>query len=109
MDYVLYRCCSKGYNARQCTHDTNITDPVSFMKLNQVAQNVQGIIVPNTRYWIPKEQPQFVIDQPSRFFGNSTNTVTTTSSIIPPASSPNSTTGNTTALDHRTAHRWGIS
>jgi hypothetical protein len=76
--------------------------------MNQVAENVQGIIVPTTRHRIPKEQPQFVIDQPSRFFGNSTNTVIT-SSIIPPASSSNSTTGNTTALDHRIAHRLGIS
>jgi hypothetical protein len=72
------------------------------MKLNQVAQNVQGIIVPNTRHWIPKEQPQFVIDQPSRFFGNSTNTVTTTS-ITPATSSSNGTMGDTPALDDRTA------
>jgi hypothetical protein len=69
--------------------------------MNQVAQNVQSITVPNTGHWIPKEQPQFVIDQLSRFFGNSTNTITT--SIIPPTSSPNSTTSNTTALDDRTA------
>ncbi len=68
--------------------------------MNQVAQNVQSITVPNTGHWIPKEQPQFVIDHLSRFFGNSTHTVNT--SIIPAASSPISTTSNTTAPDERT-------
>jgi hypothetical protein len=70
--------------------------------MNQVAQNVQSITVPNTGHWIPKEQPQFVIDQLSRIFGNST-TNTVTISITPPASSPNSTTSNTTTPDDRTA------
>jgi pimeloyl-ACP methyl ester carboxylesterase len=65
-----------------------------------LAESVKGIIVPLSGHYIPEEQPEFVIDQLSSFFGNSTTTTTT---ITPPASSPNSTTGNTTALDDRTA------
>jgi len=36
--------------------------------MQQLAENVQGIIVPNLRHWIPEEQPEFVIDQPFSFF-----------------------------------------
>jgi pimeloyl-ACP methyl ester carboxylesterase len=40
-----------------------------------LAQNVHGIIVPNSGHWIPEEQPQFVIKQLANFFGgNSTAT-----------------------------------
>ena len=38
-----------------------------------LAENVTGIIVPNSGHSIPEEQPEFVIDQLSSFFGNSTN------------------------------------
>jgi pimeloyl-ACP methyl ester carboxylesterase len=41
------------------------------MKL--LAQNVTGITVPNSGHFIPEEQPQIVIDQLFKFFGNSTN------------------------------------
>jgi hypothetical protein len=81
-----------------------ISNPTAALGMQQLAENVTGIIVPNSGHFIAEEQPQFVIDQLSRFFGNSTNTTTAaTTAITPPASSPNSTTGNTTALDDRTA------
>jgi pimeloyl-ACP methyl ester carboxylesterase len=38
-----------------------------------LAENVQGVIVPLSGHWIPEEQPNFVLDQLSRFFGNNTN------------------------------------
>ena len=38
-----------------------------------LATNVQGIRVPYSEHWIPEEQPDFVIDQLSKFFGNSNN------------------------------------
>jgi pimeloyl-ACP methyl ester carboxylesterase len=38
-----------------------------------LAKNVTGIIVPNSGHWIPEEHPEFVINQLSSFFGNSTN------------------------------------
>jgi pimeloyl-ACP methyl ester carboxylesterase len=33
-----------------------------------LAQNVQGIIVPNSGHWIPEEQPDFVIKLLNNFF-----------------------------------------
>jgi len=38
-----------------------------------LAQNITGIVVPNSGHWIPEEQPKFVIEQLSKFFQNSTN------------------------------------
>jgi pimeloyl-ACP methyl ester carboxylesterase len=54
----------------------NITMPSVVYGMNILAQNVQGIKVPNTGHFIPEEQPQFVIKQISNFFGknNTTNT-----------------------------------
>jgi pimeloyl-ACP methyl ester carboxylesterase len=40
--------------------------------LQSLASNVTGITVPFSGHWIPEEQPQFVIDQLFKFFGNST-------------------------------------
>jgi pimeloyl-ACP methyl ester carboxylesterase len=37
-----------------------------------LATNVTGITVPLSGHWIPEEQPQFVIEQLFKFFGNST-------------------------------------
>jgi pimeloyl-ACP methyl ester carboxylesterase len=37
-----------------------------------LATNVHGIIVPLSGHWIPEEQPDFVVDQLFKFFGNST-------------------------------------
>jgi pimeloyl-ACP methyl ester carboxylesterase len=40
-----------------------------------LAQNVEGITVPNSGHYIPEEQPDFVIKELANFFGrNTTNT-----------------------------------
>ena len=40
-----------------------------------LAQNVQGITVPNSGHFIPEEQPDFVVKLLDNFFGkNTTNT-----------------------------------
>jgi pimeloyl-ACP methyl ester carboxylesterase len=36
-----------------------------------LAQNVTGIVVPNSGHWIPEEQPEFLTDQLLKLFGNS--------------------------------------
>jgi pimeloyl-ACP methyl ester carboxylesterase len=40
-----------------------------------LAENVKGAIVPYSGHWIPEEQPDFVIAQLSKFFGNSNNEI----------------------------------
>jgi pimeloyl-ACP methyl ester carboxylesterase len=53
----------------------NITMPGVIYGMKILAQDVRGIIVPNSGHWIPEEQPQFVIKQLANFFaGNSTVT-----------------------------------
>ncbi len=49
--------------------------PVNFglASAQAVATDVTGVIVPFSGHWIPEEQPEFLIDQLSNFFGNSTN------------------------------------
>jgi pimeloyl-ACP methyl ester carboxylesterase len=37
-----------------------------------LATNVPCVIVPLSGHWIPEEQPDFVVDQLFKFFGNST-------------------------------------
>jgi pimeloyl-ACP methyl ester carboxylesterase len=49
------------------------SNPTAVLGMQQSAENVQGIIVPNSGHFIPEEQPQFVINQLSNFFRNSTN------------------------------------
>ena len=34
-----------------------------------LASKVTGVTVPLSGYWIPEEQPQFVIEQLAKFFG----------------------------------------
>jgi pimeloyl-ACP methyl ester carboxylesterase len=51
----------------------NITTNAVHKQMMALAQNVQGIPVPNSGHLIPEEQPGFVIDQLFKFFGNSTN------------------------------------
>ena len=51
----------------------NITMPSIIYGMKILAQNVQGITVPNSGHFIPEEQPKFVIDQLFKFFRNSTN------------------------------------
>jgi pimeloyl-ACP methyl ester carboxylesterase len=54
----------------------NITMPSIIYGMQQLAENVQGIIVPNSGHFIPEEQPQLVINQLSNFFGrNSTDSI----------------------------------
>jgi pimeloyl-ACP methyl ester carboxylesterase len=48
----------------------NITMPTVIYGMKILAQNVTGITVPNSGHFIPEEQPQFVIDQLLKFFGN---------------------------------------
>ena len=51
----------------------NLTMPIIAYSMKLAAQNVQTVVIPNSGHWIPEEQPQFVIDQLFKFFGNSTN------------------------------------
>jgi pimeloyl-ACP methyl ester carboxylesterase len=55
------------------TFGGNITMPTIIYGMKLLAENVQGITVPNSGHYIPEEQPGFVIDQLFKFFGNSTN------------------------------------
>lgn len=53
----------------------NVTMPTIIYGMKILAQNVQGIIVPNSGHWIPEEQPQFVIKQLANFFGGNTTKI----------------------------------
>ena len=51
----------------------NITMPSIIYGMKILAQNVQGITVPNSGHWIPEEQPVFLVKLLNNFFsGNST-------------------------------------
>ena len=53
----------------------NITMQTIVYGMKILAQNVQGIIVPNSGHWIPEEQPVFLVKLLNNFFsGNSTKT-----------------------------------
>ena len=53
----------------------NITMPSIIYGMKILAQNVQGIKVPNSGHFIPEERPDFVIKELDNFFGhNSTRT-----------------------------------
>jgi pimeloyl-ACP methyl ester carboxylesterase len=56
-----------------------ISNPLPVLGMQQLAENVTGIIIPNAGHFFPEEQPQFVINQLSNFFGR--NTTTTNNSI----------------------------
>jgi pimeloyl-ACP methyl ester carboxylesterase len=44
--------------------------PENFaLSSTQALAYVTGVTVPLSGYWIPEEQPQFVIEQLARFFG----------------------------------------
>jgi pimeloyl-ACP methyl ester carboxylesterase len=58
----------------------NITVPSIVYGMQQLAENVTGIRVPNSGHFIAEEQPQFVIDQLANFFAR--NATTTTNNII---------------------------
>jgi pimeloyl-ACP methyl ester carboxylesterase len=46
----------------------NITMPSIVYGMKMLAQNVEGVTVPNSGHWIPEEQPDFVIKQLATFF-----------------------------------------
>jgi pimeloyl-ACP methyl ester carboxylesterase len=50
----------------------NITIPVVIYGMKILAQNVQGVTVPNSGHFIPEEQPVFVVDLLFKFFRNTT-------------------------------------
>jgi pimeloyl-ACP methyl ester carboxylesterase len=50
----------------------NVTMPSVVYGMKILAQNVTGIVVPNSGHWIPEEQPEFLTDQLLKLFGNST-------------------------------------
>ena len=53
----------------------NVTMPSVVYGMKMVAQNVQGITVPNSGHWIPEERPVFLVKLLDNFFsGNSTAT-----------------------------------
>ena len=54
----------------------NATGNIALYAMKALAQNVQGITVPNSGHFIPEEQPQFVIKQLADFFGSSNSTKT---------------------------------
>ena len=57
------------------TFGGNITMPTIIYGMKILAQNVQGITVPNSGHYIPEEQPDFVIKALDNFFAaNSTKT-----------------------------------
>jgi pimeloyl-ACP methyl ester carboxylesterase len=47
-----------------------IAMPTVIYGMKILAQNVTGIIVPNSGHFIPEEQPQFLAEQLLKFFGN---------------------------------------
>ena len=55
----------------------NITMPSIIYGMKILAQNVEGIKVPNSGHWIAEEKPIFVVKSLNNFFsGNSTSTKT---------------------------------
>jgi hypothetical protein len=70
------------------------SNPTALLGMQQSAENVTGIIVPDSGHFIAEEQPQFVINQLSNFFGN-----TTTPEEPPLTDTTTTTTNATTAAD----------
>ena len=92
--FEYYRAFPQDAIQNQNYSKTNLTMPVLAMGAGYIpalggkipmqsivygmkilAQNVTGITVPNSGHFIPEEQPKFVIDQLTKFFGNSTNNI----------------------------------
>jgi hypothetical protein len=55
-------------NFQKETKGNIITMPTVIYGMKILAQNVQGIKVPNSEHYIPDAQPQFVIEQLAKFF-----------------------------------------
>jgi pimeloyl-ACP methyl ester carboxylesterase len=54
----------------------NITMPTIIPNMKILAQNVTGIIVPNSGHWIPEEQPVFLVKLLNNFFSGKPTTET---------------------------------
>jgi len=52
----------------------NVTMPSIAYGMQQVAQNVQTVIVPNSGHWIQEEQPDLLVNILYKFFGGNTTT-----------------------------------
>jgi pimeloyl-ACP methyl ester carboxylesterase len=50
------------------TFGGNVTMPTIIYGMEQLAQNVTGITVPNSGHYIPDEQPKFLVEQLTKFF-----------------------------------------
>jgi pimeloyl-ACP methyl ester carboxylesterase len=55
---------------------SNITMPTVIYGMKILAQNVQGVTVPNSGHFIPEEQPVFVVKLLNNFFSGSSSTET---------------------------------
>ncbi len=53
----------------------NITSNSSLYAMNALAQNAQGIKVPNSGHWIPEERPDVIIKVLGNFFGGKSNEI----------------------------------
>ena len=42
--------------------------PLVINGMQQVAENVTGVKIPNSGHWIPEEQPKFLVEQLTKFF-----------------------------------------
>jgi pimeloyl-ACP methyl ester carboxylesterase len=51
----------------ECSFGTAALDSMRLL-----VTDVRGGVVPDYGHWIPEEQPDFVVDQSFKFFGNST-------------------------------------
>jgi pimeloyl-ACP methyl ester carboxylesterase len=58
-------------------HASHRMTAIAVLDMQQLAENVQGIRVPNSGHFIAEEQPQFVINQLSNFFARNTTTTGT--------------------------------
>jgi len=54
----------------------NITMPTIISNMKILAQNVTGIVVPNSGHFIPEEQPDFVVKLLNNFFSGKPTTET---------------------------------
>ena len=53
-------------------HSSHHMTAIAVLGIQQLAENVQGIRLPNSGHFIAEEQPQFVIGHLSNFFGRNT-------------------------------------
>jgi pimeloyl-ACP methyl ester carboxylesterase len=57
------------------TFGGNITMPTIVYGMKILAQNVQGVKVPNSGHFIPEERPDLVIKMLDNFFGRNTTSI----------------------------------